>query len=379
LTGILLDDNILKITNKEEVVVMEELKFSVIGAGAGGQSFAAILSNMGYCVKLHDNNKEIVDKLNELKKIKITGAIEVESFPELVTSNLQDALDNVDIILIVSTTDAHASIARGIKDYIKNGQIIILNPGHIGGALEVSSILRDKKIYENLIIAEAADLLYACRTIETGHIFHSGIKKSAKIATIPANDIEKLLNKINPIFPQFILAENVLQTSFNAGGALLHPIPTALNMNKIDHKIEFDYYMEGITVNIARIIEKADEERLKIANALRLSLSSLKDNLKTIYGLEGKDLYTLLQNNKAYIGVKSPKDFMHRFILEDTLNGLVPLSSFGDFLNIDTPVIDAFIEICSIVTGRDLKSEGRTMEKLGLSGKTWDEIYELIN
>ena len=357
---------------------MKDLKFAVIGAGAGGQSMAAILSEKGYSVRLHEIDKEKVDKLNSLGVIKVTGAIEVEGFPELVTADLKSAVESADVIMIVTTTDAHSSIAKGLIPSLNDGQIILLNPGHIGGALEFNKIVKSNGCEADFIIGEAADLLYACRTSEVGHVFHSGIKKRTKVATLPARDVAKLIEVIEPAIPSFIATENVLLTSFNSAGAMLHPIPTLLNMNKIDSGQPFDYYMEGITKKIAGIIEKADIERLAVVKGLGLSLNSLMDNLKAVYDLEGDNLYTLLQNNKAYVGVKSPNNYNHRFITEDILCGLVPLTSFASAFNISTPVLNAFVEIGSIVTGRNFFAEGRTIEKLGLAGKSLDEIYEIV-
>ena len=56
---------------------------------------------------------------------------------------------------------------------------------------------------------------------------------------------------------------------------MLHPIPTLMNVNKIDLNQPFDYYMEGITPSVAKLIEVADEERLAVCKALRVEIPSL--------------------------------------------------------------------------------------------------------
>ena len=48
-------------------------------------------------------------------------------------------------------------------------------------------------------------------------------------------------------------------------------------------------------------------------------------------------------------------------------------------LGVETPVMDSFILIASIICGRDFKKEGRTVDKLGLEGKTLEEIYAMIS
>ena len=87
------------------------LKFAIIGAGAGGQSMAAILTSKGYIAKLYDIDKEKIHRLQELKTIKVTGVIACEAAPAVITDRIDEVMDDVDVIMVVSTTDAHRSIA----------------------------------------------------------------------------------------------------------------------------------------------------------------------------------------------------------------------------------------------------------------------------
>ena len=88
------------------------LKFAIIGAGAGGQSMAAILTSKGYIAKLYDIDKEKIHRLQELKTIKVTGVIACEAAPAVITDRIDEVMDDVDVIMVVSTTDAHRSICR---------------------------------------------------------------------------------------------------------------------------------------------------------------------------------------------------------------------------------------------------------------------------
>ena len=76
--------------------------------------------------------------------------------------------------------------------------------------------------------------------------------------------------------------------------------------------------------------------------------------------------------------MKAPNSLIHRYLLEDIPMSLVPMSSLGDLLDIPTPTIDALIHIASIVHNTDYKEEGRTVEKLGLSGMTVEKIRSLV-
>lgn len=366
-----------------EKFVWEEikmLKFAIIGAGAGGQSMAAILTSKGYTAKLYDIDQEKIRRLRELKTIKVTGVIECEAAPAVITDRIEEVLDDVDVIMVVSTTDAHRSIAYACKPYLKDGQIVMLNPGHCGGALEIANILRGENgCGKDLIIAEAGDLMYGCRSYEIGNILHTGLKVHVPVATLPASDIDRLMDVLGPIFPCLQPAANVLETGFEGAGAMLHPIPSLMNINKMDLGQSYDYYMEGITPHIADIISACDKERVAVCRALGVDALALGDMLVKTYKLEPKDsLYDLIQSIESYRALRNPTNTKHRFIVEDTMSGLVPLASVGHALGIPTPMMDAFVNIASAVCGRDFWKEGRTAEKLGMAGKTLEEIQEMV-
>ena len=336
------------------------LKFAIIGAGAGGQSMAAILTSKGYIAKLYDIDKEKIHRLQELKTIKVTGVIACEAAPAVITDRIDEVMDDVDVIMVVSTTDAHRSIAYACKPYLKDGQIVMLNPGHCGGALEIANILRGEDgCGKDLIIA--------------------GLKVHVPVATLPASDIDRLMKVLGPIFPCLQPAANVLETGFEGAGAMLHPIPSLMNINKMDLGQSYDYYMEGITPHIADIISACDKERVAVCRALGVDALALGDMLVKTYKLEPKDsLYDLIQSIESYRALRNPTNTKHRFIVEDTMSGLVPLASVGHALGIPTPMMDAFVNIASAVCGRDFWKEGRTAEKLGMAGKTLEEIQEMV-
>ena len=160
---------------------------------------------------------------------------------------------------------------------------------------------------------------------------------------------------------------------------MLHPIPSLMNVNKMDLGESYDYYMEGITPHIADIISACDKERVAVCRALGVDALDLISMLTKTYKLEKKDnLYDLIQSIESYKALRNPTNTKHRFIVEDTMSGLVPLASVGRSLGIATPMMDSFINIASAVCGRDFWTEGRTAEKLGLAGKTAAEIQDMV-
>ena len=73
------------------------------------------------------------------------------------------------------------------------------------------------------------------------------------------------------------------------------------------------------------------------------------------------------------------KEFAQRTAFgEDLLYGYVPISSLGDQLGVETPTMDALVNLASIVVGRDFWSEGVTVRELGLEGLSAEEMIRYV-
>ena len=216
--------------------------------------------------------------------------------------------------------------------------------------------------------------------ISEGHLSHTFKKEtgSTLLGYLTRYRVHKAAELLKDIFPCYVPVESVLMTGFGGGGGMLHSIPCTLNINKIEMKQQFEYYIEGLTPAVCRVIEKADAERVAVCRALGIEAEPLLQHLKNVYGLKPDDLYEAIQSCEPYRGIKSPMDTNHRFMQEDTLSDLVPTASFGHMLGVPVPTIDMIIELESIMLGKDFKAEGRTVEKLGLEGRTPEEIRELV-
>lgn len=351
---------------------------AVIGAGNGGQAFAGYLGSLGYRVRLYDRTPNKVNLLNITKKIKLVGALEVVGEIEFASSNLDKVISGADIILVSTTATAHRSLAAQMASLLSDGQIIVLNPGRTCGALEFRNTLDEAGLSKRVYVAEAQTLVYACRIVETGIVNIIGVKDRVLISAYPASDTSYVLDTLKPIYPCFYEAKNVLQTSFENVGAMFHPTVVLFNEAAIERGESFFFYRD-MTNGLARIIEKADKERLAVAAAYGVSPISAFDWVSYAYdGVEGRNLCERMQNNPAYYEIVAPKTIDCRQITEDIPTGIIPLAELGRAAGVPTPLFDSLITICSILHNRDFMAEGRTLKKLGLEGLTVDEIINKI-
>lgn len=354
-----------------------DLTYCVIGAGNGGIAMAGYLSKLGYRVNLYNRTLEKILPLIKDPVIYLTG--EEDGFGKLnkVTSHMGEAITDVDIIMVTTPALAHYDIAKEMAPYLKDGQIIVLNPGRTGGALEVyETLLRERK-RNNIIVAEAQTFIYAARSssVNNAHIFKS--KKEVSLAAIPATKTDYVLKLINEAYPQFTSAKDVLETSINNYGAIFHPAPTLLNSGHIERCSPFEYYIEGITPSIGNFLEKMDRERMELGRLLQVDTVPATQWLYESYGAKGDTIYEAIQNNEGYKGLQAPQGLYNRYIYEDVPCSLVPMESMADLFGMKTPAITSMINIAQIMTNRDFREEGRSAKRLGLDGLSIAEMHLL--
>jgi len=357
----------------------KQLSFAVIGGGHGGQGMAAYLAYLGHKVNLYNRTIGKLGKILEQGYIEMAGCISGKGSLELVTDRIDEAIAGVDIIMVAVPANAHKDIAYLMAPYVNERQYIVLNPGRTGGALEFKNIIQNERPDNNICIVEAQTLLFACRAEEEGKVSILSKKNEVKVAALPAVRTGEFISLINNVIPEFAEANSVLDTSFNNFGAILHPIPTILNCGRIDStRGDFLYYIEGITPNVARVIEEVDYERMKVAYALGAEVVSLRDWLGYTYGAYGDTLCEALSNVKGYWGIKGPSSLDTRYIFEDVPQSLVPIADMGHYLGIKTPTIEAMIQLASVIHDRDYYKLGRKVADMGLEGMSSGEIRNYV-
>ena len=353
------------------------MNISVIGAGNCGQAMTAHLISLGYKVKLYDINSEAINLINK-NGIVSKGVIEGTFQPEIATTNIEKTLHNADVILIAVPASSHKSLAEDCAPHLQNNQIIILNPGRTFGALEFLSTVKKTRDID-ITIAETQTALYTARRFDTNKVEIITLKQQVSIASIPAENINSVIEIFRNIYPQFVAAPDTLTTSFNNIGALLHPVPTLLNIGWIEKEgVFFKYYYDSISPTIAKFLEKVDAERVNIARKLGVNAVSLKDWMCSSYDIKASSLYEAFQKNVYYKTIDAPKTINHRYIFEDVPTGLVPLESTGLKLGLPVNNIKLVIDQASALLDYDFRANGRTFKNLGMETIKLDDLKSII-
>lgn len=360
----------------------KQTKYTVIGAGHGGRAMAAHLGLMGFPVTLYNRTESHIAAIRQLKGIDLeSDSNELRGFGKLdrVTSNLKEATQDAEMIMVVVPSSAHADIAEGCAPYLQDGQLIVLHPGRTCGALEFAKVIRDHGCKADVTIAEAETFIYASRSDGPAQARIFRIKEAVPLAALPATRTASVLEKIHEAFPQFIDGGNVLQTGLNNMGAIFHPAISLLNTGWIESTHgDFQFYINGVTPAVARVLEALDRERVTVASALGIRARTAMEWLTLAYNATGETLVEAIHNQPGYYGIKAPPMLNHRYIFEDVPMSLVPIASLGQRFGVSVRGIDAIIRLACIVHGTDYWRRGRTIEKLGLDVLDVDELTQYV-
>lgn len=352
------------------------MNISIIGAGNGGQAMAGHFALLGHNVKLYNRNLDNIKPILSSGEIALNDKIVGVGKLRIVTDDLQEAISNSEIIMVVTVATAHRELASKMAPFLKDGQTIVLNPGRTLGALEFYNEI-NKYTNTRVYIAEAQSLIYACRADSPGNVRIIGIKVRVPLAAFPTEDTDYVLEKVNKVFPCFIKAKNILHTSLENIGAILHPAVIIFNTAAIERGNLF-YFYNDMTASVANFLEKIDQERLAIGQSLGIELLSLYDWVSYAYNdIEGESLLEKMRNNPAYFKIKSPSALESRLLFEDIPTGLLPMTEIAKLVKVRTPLMSSIIEIMQSLLGVNFYSCGRTLSNLGIHNIS--ELMDLNN
>ena len=121
------------------------MKITIVGCGNAGLIHAAKLIERGFEVALLKTSSTNSDFYNIIKseggynvKDETNGGNRFFVRPAMVTRNVEKAIGFADVIMVMTTTLQHESIAKLIAPYVRDNQIIVIVPGYMGSTLRLA-------------------------------------------------------------------------------------------------------------------------------------------------------------------------------------------------------------------------------------------------
>lgn len=355
-------------------------KVAVLGAGNGGFMCAADMGLAGYEVALFSRN------LNKIKGVRERGGIEVldiDSRPtgqfgkvSCVTDDIAEALRGAQVVLNPVPFFVCEEYARLAAPHLEEGQLL-LYLGKGGASLTWAKVLRELGMKEKVYLADCNTLPYGASRKGEAQVRLESRVFNLIIAAFPGRDIDHVAAIVETVFPQargyaIRRAQNAVDTILVDYNAITHTPPMICNAGRIESG-DRDFHLFGRKENtpgVVRLIERIDRERMAIGRRLGLKQHPLEEEILLVkWNPHGEEHVLPLFEaiHTPFLEVcEGPFTLDTRHLTEDVPYGLVTYSSLGRMLGVPTPVTDAVITIAEGLLDRDFRSNGRTVQSMGI-------------
>ncbi len=358
---------------------------AVLGAGNAGHTAAAHLALRGYRVRLASRSAERLCPVQERGGIELIG-VAGEGFARLdrVTADLAEAVDGADLVMLTVAGPGIEDYGRRLAPLLTPEQIVFLNPGQCGGALEFARAVRDAGYSRHLRVGESNTLTYGCRVVDFAKAWAYVVVGRVLFSALPAMQTRVLLDELLPLYPALQPAPNVLYTSLHYLNCILHPPGMVCNAGWIEHaRGGFRYYYEGTTPAVARVIEAVDRERMAMLEGLGLQGVPFIDmfyagGYTTPEAWKTRSIYQAFQASEPNKPRPAPETLHHRYMEEDVPYGLVPMTAFARLAGVATPTIEALIRLASVLMHTDFSRDGRGTARMGVRAHTSTELLSHV-
>jgi len=314
--------------------------------------------------------------------VRTIGALEGFAPLAYAGHDIDLALDGADLVLVISTANRTRAFGEKCRGCLVAGQVIVVAPGSCMGALEFKHGAGLGLREERIIVAETSTLPYSARMHAPGTVnIRLKVRRGNFLAAAPARLTQRVLERIADVYPEMDQAENVLRTTLENPNPAIHPAIVIANATRIERENgAMLLFEEGATEAVGRMIEAVDSERVALGKALGLTILRDPEVGRDQGWMSEPTYYPGYMISPVYQGIKAPPSLDHRYLNEDVGYGLVFMQDLGNQIGVDTPTIDAVLQITSIMTGRNYVAEGkRTMRSLGLVGCPRQELIDLLS
>ena len=350
-------------------------KITVIGAGGTGCCAAANFVLHGHEVTLCEEEGVCENNLRDIRErggFELTGRAE-NGFAELkdITHDFAYAVGKAEYIIVCALSTRHEALIRKIVPNLTDGQTVLFSAGSCGSIL-FRATMKELGVHKDVLVGELEGNLFPCRIRgkATGFIgMPAG--KPWTVSAFPAKDNDKYLAALGEL-GKCLPAKNVFETTLNASNIIVHLGGSLLNTGAVENSENFCFYDTGLTPSVIRMIETLGAERDAISAALGYTVRSSVGFMKQ---LADKQAFPQFD---SFRGLEGPLTMQDRYIFEDAQNGASFLSSLGDLIGCPAPVARALVTVASAISGTDYYASGRTVDKLGLQGRTAEEINRFL-
>ncbi len=355
------------------------MEVAVLGGGNGCYAAAADLSEAGHEVRFWRRDREAFKPVLERSAIRLRDFKgERDVHIARPTTEIGEAVRDAQLIVAPIPAFAQENLAASLAPHLRDGQVIYLPPGTFGSYV-MMKVARDNGCRADIAIAETGTLPWLTRKRGPAEVAITTRASRLPTGVFPARRTEMALQVIGTAFPGAIEpVEDALSAALMNAGPIIHPPLIIMNAGPIEHFERWGIHKEGTQPSVRRVHDALDAERIALREALgyRAPHFPLADHYNTSKWMYGNLAHDKLNDSGDW---HEPLDLKtHRYMREDIGLGLAFLVSVAEWARVPCPVAAGLLALGGAASGNDYRATGRTMETLGLAGKTRGEMASLL-
>lgn len=357
-------------------------KITIVGCGNAGLIHAAKLIEKGYDVCLLKtssvSNGTYFETIVAEQGFQVNDTTTGKKFfakPSLITRDVEVAINFADVIIVMTTTLQHESVAQLISPYLKDGQVLVLCPGYMG------SLIFRKYTDKDITYCEWETTAYNGRIMDESYVKITFYNPRNAISVMPASRGSEVLNVLSKMFDNTkYLRKNILESALHNPNMIVHTIGMTFSASRIEYsKGEFWMYREAFTDSVVNVIKEFDKQKNKILNAFGCEsldyFEAAKWRNEEDLSIDAMDVFKSFAESSN----KGPCYLKHRYILEDVPMGLGLFISLGKVVGVDTSIAESIMTLTSALIGCDLKLQARTLSSLLDKSEEFISMDDVLN
>ena len=355
-----------------------------------GAAMAGDLALGGHDVRLALEGDEtaILDAVREAGGVKLNVASDVTlskrngvGVPRILTEDPVEAAVGADLVVLdVEAADVEVR-AAAIIPHLENGQVLYVNTHGYWPALRLAPALREVGKEGMTVIEGMAPNLSAKRAgAEVSTYF---LRRDVPIAVFPADRAEAASKYFPLIMGSWELRRCVIETNLENINLLVHPAMSLLNVGYYDRAEAagdtVSFYGIGNTVHAGKLAEALDAERPAVCDAFGVRFRSLVEHIHRLYGGAGDSVHEAVKQSPVYQNSSglSP-DIWRSWMADDVPLAHVPFVLLAESAGVPVPLHRGFVDIIDALLGTNSWQDGLTLDRLGLAGKTPEQIRTYV-
>jgi opine dehydrogenase len=179
-------------------------------------------------------------------------------------------VSGANLIMVVGPAYATEGFALAAAQHLTPEQAIVVCPTSCLGSFAFRRAAGLSHDDDRYLVGETSTLPYAVRMSgpATIHVF-AKLRAGLWVAATPRSGTDRLRTMLGEVYPGIGAAGSVLTTTLQNGNPVIHPAVTLSNAALIERTGgDFNFYEDGITPAVGRLMQAVDSERMAIAAAL---------------------------------------------------------------------------------------------------------------